>query len=79
MAKPLFPEVTVNGQVIASEDIAQEAQNHEAPKGKPGWAWQAGARALVIRELILEEARKMGLSPLQLKWHRANLKPMMNH
>ena len=63
MAKPLFPEVTVNGQVIAQEDIAQEAQNHQAPKGKPGWAWQAGARALVIRHLILEEARKMGLSP----------------
>ncbi len=62
MAKPLFPEVTVNGQVISSDDIAQEAQNHEAPKGKPGWAWQAGARALVIRHLILEEARKLGLS-----------------
>jgi len=61
--KPLFPEVRVNGHVIAQEDIAQEAQNHTAPAGKPGWAWQAGARALVIRQLILEEARKMGLSP----------------
>jgi len=63
MAKPLFPEVIVNGHVITQDDIAQEAQNHQAPKGKPGWAWQAGARALVIRHLILEEARKSGLTP----------------
>lgn len=63
MIKPLFPDVSVNGQAISAVDIAAEAQNHNAPKGKPGWAWRAGARALVIRELLLQEARKRDLQP----------------
>lgn len=63
MSKPFFPDVSVNGQEISAADIAAEAQNHNAPKGKPGWAWRAGARALVIRELLLQEARKRDLQP----------------
>ena len=63
MIKPLFPDVSVNGQEISAADIAAEAQNHNAPKGKPGWAWRSGARALVIRELLLQEARKRDLQP----------------
>ena len=63
MNKPLFPDVFVNGQEISAADIAAEAQNHNAPKDKPGWAWRAGARALVIRELLLQEARKRDLQP----------------
>ncbi|MCF6317210.1 MAG: peptidylprolyl isomerase [Marinosulfonomonas sp.] len=63
MNKPLFPDVSVNGQEISAADIAAEAQNHNAPKDKPGWAWRAGARALVIRELLLQEARKRDLQP----------------
>lgn len=63
MSKPLFPDVSVNGQEISAADIAAEAQNHNAPKGKPGWAWRSGARALVIRELLLQEARKRDLQP----------------
>ena len=63
MSKPLFPDVFVNGQEISAADIAAEAQNHNAPKDKPGWAWRAGARALVIRELLLQEARKRDLQP----------------
>lgn len=67
MSKPLFPDVSVNGQEISAADIAAEAQNHNAPKGKPGWAWRAGARALVIRELLLQEARKRDLQPKPLE------------
>ncbi len=62
MSIALFPDVTVNGQNILSAAIAAEAQNHEAPKGKPGLAWRKAARALVIRELLLQEAAKIGLA-----------------
>jgi len=61
--KPLMPDVSVNGIEISAADIAAEAQNHNAPKDKPGWAWKSGARALVIRELLLQEARKRDLQP----------------
>lgn len=59
--KPLQPPVVVNGVTIASELIGAEAQNHPVPKGKPGYAWRAAARALALRELILQEARREGL------------------
>ena len=61
--KPIFPKVSVNGHVIAEAAIAAEAQNHRAPKGKPGLAWRAAARALVLRHLLLEEAGRQGLAP----------------
>lgn len=61
--KPLLPSVTVNGVTISAERIAAEAQNHPAPKGKPGLAWKAAARALALREILLQEARARGLSP----------------
>ncbi|MCC7320023.1 MAG: peptidyl-prolyl cis-trans isomerase [Rubellimicrobium sp.] len=61
--KPLLPPVIVNGVTIAPERIADEAQNHPAPKGKPGLAWAAAARALALRELMLQEARARGLVP----------------
>lgn len=60
---PLLRDVTVNGRVIPARTIADEAQHHPAPPGKPGWAWKAAARALAIRELMLQEARAWGLSP----------------
>jgi peptidyl-prolyl cis-trans isomerase C len=63
MNKPLFPDITVNGQTIASPQIAAEAQNHAAPSGKPGIAWRKAARALVIRTLMLQRAARLGLSP----------------
>lgn len=59
---PLFPTVTVNGYEIPSAAIADEAQNHAAPKGKPGIAWRKGAQALIIRHLLLEAARAEGLA-----------------
>lgn len=59
--KPLLPPVRVNGQDISPERIAAEAQMHPAPKGKPGLAWRAAARALALREVLLQEARRRGL------------------
>lgn len=51
--------VSVNGVVIPREEIASEIQNHPAPK--PQFAWQQAAQALVIRELLLQEARRLGI------------------
>ena len=62
MNKPLFPDIVVNGTTLSAADIAAEAQNHHAPKGKPGLAWRKAARALAIRHLLLEEAGARGLS-----------------
>jgi len=61
--KPLFANVCVNGETIPAELIASEAQNHPAPMGKPGHAWQAAARALAMRVLLLQEARRRDLTP----------------
>lgn len=61
--KPVLPitpkTVSVNGVVIARAAISREMQNH--PAGKPIDAWRAAARALVIRELLLQEARRLAL------------------
>lgn len=62
MNAPLFPEISVNGEAIPATRIAAEAQNHPAPKDKPGLAWRAAARALAVRALLLQEARRRGLS-----------------
>ena len=61
--KPLLPPVVVNGVTIPAERIADEVQNHPAPKGKPGLAWRAAARALALRELMLQEAQARGIVP----------------
>lgn len=53
--------VSVNGVSIARDEIVREMQHH--PAGKPIAAWQQAARALVIRELLLQEARRIGLAP----------------
>ena len=53
--------VSVNGVVIARDAIQREMQHH--PAGKPIAAWQQAARALVIRELLLQRARLIGLTP----------------
>lgn len=60
---PNFPKpkaITVNGIAIAGAAIAREVQYH--PASKPIEAWQAAARALVVRELLLQEARRLGLT-----------------
>jgi peptidyl-prolyl cis-trans isomerase C len=51
--------ISVNGVTIARDAIARETQNH--PAAKPMLAWHAAARALVVRELLLQEARRLAL------------------
>jgi peptidyl-prolyl cis-trans isomerase C len=53
--------VSVNGVAIARDAIVREMQHHPAPK--PIAAWQQAARARVIRELLLQEARRLGVAP----------------
>ena len=53
--------VSVNGVTIARDAIVREMQHHAAPK--PIAAWQQAARALVIRELLLQRARHLGVTP----------------
>ncbi len=53
--------VSVNGIAIPRAAISREAQNH--PATKPIDAWLAAARALVVRELLLQEARRLNLQP----------------
>lgn len=56
---PSFGEVIVNGVEILPEAIAQEIQHHPAPDAET--AWIEAARALAVRELLLQEARRLGL------------------
>jgi peptidyl-prolyl cis-trans isomerase C len=74
-AKPLLPEITVNGETISPAAIAAEAQHHQAPRGKPGLAWRAAARALAIRALLLQEARSRGLEPAPRELSPVRSKP----
>jgi peptidyl-prolyl cis-trans isomerase C len=61
MGAPLQNDVGVNGVTIPVARIAAEAQLHPAPPGKPGLAWRAAARALAVRELLLQEADRLGV------------------
>ena len=53
--------VSVNGVSIARDAIQREMQHH--PADKPIAAWQQAARALVIRELLLQRAQVIGVTP----------------
>lgn len=53
--------VAVNDAVIANADIAREVQNHKG--ASPVVAWEAATRALVVRELLSQRARALGLVP----------------
>jgi peptidyl-prolyl cis-trans isomerase C len=52
-----MPPVTVNGVTISRKAIAAEVQNFRARN--PGEGWRAATRALVIRELLRQEARRL--------------------
>jgi peptidyl-prolyl cis-trans isomerase C len=56
---PSFGEVRVNGVEIDPEAIAREIQHHPAPDMET--AWTEAARALAVRELLLQEARRLEL------------------
>jgi peptidyl-prolyl cis-trans isomerase C len=53
--------VLVNGVEIDPEEIAQEIQHHRAPNGET--AWEQAARALVLREILLQEAHRLHVEP----------------
>lgn len=52
-----MPAVSVNGVPISRKAIAAEVQNFPAPN--PGEGWRAATRALVVRELLLQEAARL--------------------
>ncbi|MBK6298707.1 MAG: hypothetical protein IPF48_12475 [Sphingomonadales bacterium] len=56
--------VFVNGREIAPEAIAAEAQHHPAPDADA--AWQAAAEALVVRQLLLDEAERLAIDGASL-------------
>jgi peptidyl-prolyl cis-trans isomerase C len=58
---PSFAIVRVNGVEIEPEAIAHEMQHHPAPSVER--AWREAARALAVRELLLQEARRIGVAP----------------
>lgn len=58
-AKPVFTAVSVNGHVVDEAEILAEAQHH--PASSPGEALATAARALVVRELLVQEARRLGI------------------
>lgn len=53
------PAVAVNGHVIAHAAIAQEVQHHAGESARQ--AWDAATRALVVRELLAQRARALGV------------------
>lgn len=54
---PSFGDVRVNGIEIPPEAIAREIQHHPAPDAET--AWIEAARALAVRELLLQEAHRL--------------------
>ncbi|MDZ5649854.1 peptidylprolyl isomerase [Nitrospirillum sp. BR 11828] len=54
------PPITVNGVVIPRQAIAEEVQHF--PADNPAQAWQAAARGLVLRELLMQEARRLAIT-----------------
>jgi peptidyl-prolyl cis-trans isomerase C len=53
-------DVSVNGVAIPRDTIVREMQNH--PADKPANAWEQAARALVVRELLLQRAAALGIA-----------------
>lgn len=51
--------IRVNGTEIGERAIAAEMQHHPAPTREE--AWQAAAHALVVRQLLLDEAERAGI------------------
>lgn len=57
---PSFGEVLINGVEITPEAIAEEIQHHPAPDAES--AWIEAARALAVRELLLQEAHRRNIA-----------------
>ena len=58
-ARPVLDTVSVDGVEIPEASILAEAQNH--PGANPGESVRKAARALVVRQLLLGEARRLGI------------------
>jgi peptidyl-prolyl cis-trans isomerase C len=58
------PSVSVNGTVVPRAAITREVQYHPAPS--PSASWRKAAEALVLRELLLQEARRQSLAATAL-------------
>jgi len=56
---PTSNGVRINGCAIPRDLIAREVQQY--PSRTPAEAWKAAARALVVRELLLQEAKRLGV------------------
>ncbi|SHJ90602.1 peptidyl-prolyl cis-trans isomerase C [Roseomonas rosea] len=54
------PVVAVNDVVIGNAAIAREVQNHAGADARQGW--HEATRALVVRELLAQRARALGLT-----------------
>lgn len=54
-----FPPVYVGDTLIPEEDIAREMQHH--PAEEVAEAWHSAAKSLVIRELLLQQAKALKL------------------
>ena len=52
-------QMSVNGVVISRAEIARETQHH--PAARPIEAMKAAAAALAVRELLLQEARRLAI------------------
>lgn len=59
---PTEAEVSVNGVRVPPEAIAREMQNH--PTSSFRHSWEAAAASLAIREILLQEARRLEIAPL---------------
>jgi peptidyl-prolyl cis-trans isomerase C len=63
-AAPIVGEISVNGVAISEGEVLAEAQNH--PAENPGAALRAAAQALVVRELLWQEAQRLGIAAAPL-------------
>ncbi len=58
-AVPALGGISVNGVTVPEREILAEAQNH--PSETPGSALRAAAEALVVRELLWQETRRLDI------------------
>jgi peptidyl-prolyl cis-trans isomerase C len=61
--RPSFPRIVVDGVVIDRKAIAAEMQNH--PGGDAAEALREAATALIVRQVLLAEARRLGIAATQ--------------
>jgi peptidyl-prolyl cis-trans isomerase C len=59
---PRGAAVRVNGIAITRDQIVREVQHH--PARTPADAWRAAAQALVVRELLLQEASRLSIDAI---------------